>query len=149
MRIQFWQEMVNHNGTFLMFFKWWLSQFTSSRGVILQTKPFSENKSASLWIPSPVDSAAVSIFVVILVELTNTVFVNSTNITTNIETAALSNIAHLQPNLLWNIEKSPKETQISPGRLSGCSRCPFSCEQTSLHVVPRLVAGHHVRPAVF
>ena len=34
-----------------------------------------------------VDSAAVSIFVVILVELTNTVFVNSTNITTNIETA--------------------------------------------------------------
>ena len=37
-----------------------------------------------------VDSAAVSIFVVILVELTNTVFVNSTNITTNIETAVLS-----------------------------------------------------------
>ena len=36
------------------------------------------------------DSTAVSIFVVILVELTNTVFVNSTNITTNIETAALS-----------------------------------------------------------
>ena len=31
------------------------------------------------------DSAAVSIFVVILVELKNTVFVNSTNITTNIE----------------------------------------------------------------
>ena len=37
-----------------------------------------------------VDSAAVSIFVDILVELTNTVFVNSTNITTNIETAVLS-----------------------------------------------------------
>ena len=37
-----------------------------------------------------VDSTAVLIFVVILVELTNTVFVNSTNITTNIETAALS-----------------------------------------------------------
>ena len=36
------------------------------------------------------DSAAVSIFVGILVELTNTVFVNSTNISTNIETAALS-----------------------------------------------------------
>ena len=36
------------------------------------------------------DSTAVSIFVVILVELTNTVFVNSTNITTKIETAALS-----------------------------------------------------------
>ena len=39
-----------------------------------------------------VDSTAVSIFVVILVELTNTVFVNSTNITTNIETATLSSI---------------------------------------------------------
>ena len=37
-----------------------------------------------------VDSAAVSIFVVILIELTNKVFVNSTNITTNVETAALS-----------------------------------------------------------
>ena len=37
-----------------------------------------------------VDSAAVSIFVVILVELTNTVFVNSTIITTYVETAALS-----------------------------------------------------------
>ena len=40
------------------------------------------------------DNTAVSIFVVILVELintnTNTVFVNSTNITTNTETAALS-----------------------------------------------------------
>ena len=41
-----------------------------------------------------VDSAAVSIFVVILVELTNTVFVNSTNITTNIETAVLSRLDH-------------------------------------------------------
>ena len=37
-----------------------------------------------------VDSTAVSIFFVILIELINTVFVNSTNITTNIETAALS-----------------------------------------------------------
>ena len=37
-----------------------------------------------------VKNTAVSIFVVILVELTNTVFVNSTNKTTNIETAALS-----------------------------------------------------------
>ena len=40
------------------------------------------------------DNAAVSIFVykttVILVELTNTVFVNSTNITTNIEPGVLS-----------------------------------------------------------
>ena len=39
---------------------------------------------------SQLDIAAVSIFVVILVELTNTVFVNLTNITTNIETAVLS-----------------------------------------------------------
>ena len=38
---------------------------------------------------SILDSAAVSISVVILVELTNTVFGNSTNITTNIETAML------------------------------------------------------------
>ena len=38
------------------------------------------------------DNTAVSIFVVILVELTNTVFVNSTNITTHIETAVLSMI---------------------------------------------------------
>ena len=36
------------------------------------------------------DSTAVSIFVAILVELTNTVIVNSTNISTNIETAVLS-----------------------------------------------------------
>ena len=44
------------------------------------------------WIA--IDSTAVSIFVDILVELTNTVFVfvNSTNVTTNIETAALSNV---------------------------------------------------------
>ena len=34
-----------------------------------------------------IDSTAVSIFVVVLVELTNTVFVNSTNISTHIETA--------------------------------------------------------------
>ena len=39
-----------------------------------------------------VDSTAVSIFFVILIELINTVFVNSTNITTNIETATLSSI---------------------------------------------------------
>ena len=37
-----------------------------------------------------IDSTAVSIFVVALVELTNTVFVNSINITTNFETAVLS-----------------------------------------------------------
>ena len=37
-----------------------------------------------------IDSAAVSIFKVILVELANTVFVNSTNKSTNIETAVLS-----------------------------------------------------------
>ena len=40
------------------------------------------------------DSIAVSIFVVILFELTNTVFVNSTNIATNIEMAALSKFKH-------------------------------------------------------
>ena len=34
-----------------------------------------------------IDSTAVSIFVVRLVELTNTVFVTATNIPTNIETA--------------------------------------------------------------
>ena len=38
------------------------------------------------------DCAAVSIFVVILVDLTNIVFVNSTNINTNIETAVLSRL---------------------------------------------------------
>ena len=38
------------------------------------------------------DSTAVSLFIVILVELTNTVIVNSTYITTNIETAALSTL---------------------------------------------------------
>ena len=47
--------------------------------------------------PSKIDSAAVSVFVVILVGLTNTVytntvFVNSTNITTNIEAAVLSRL---------------------------------------------------------
>ena len=41
-------------------------------------------------VPPSLDSTAASIFVGILVELTNTVFVNSTNINTNIETAALS-----------------------------------------------------------
>ena len=38
------------------------------------------------------DSTAVSIFVDTLVELTNTVIVNSTKITSNIETAALSSL---------------------------------------------------------
>ena len=38
------------------------------------------------------DSTAVSIFVVILVELTNIVFVNWTNTSTNIETAVLSTL---------------------------------------------------------
>ena len=37
-----------------------------------------------------VDSSAVSIFVVIVVELTNTVLVNSITLTTNIETVVLS-----------------------------------------------------------
>ena len=47
-----------------------------------------------------IDSTAVSIFVVVLVELTNTVFVNSTNITTNIETAALSKPEQLFQKIL-------------------------------------------------
>ena len=38
-----------------------------------------------------IDSTAASIFVVITVELTNTVFVNSTNVITDIETVVLSN----------------------------------------------------------
>ena len=46
----------------------------------------------SLKCKEALDSAAVSIFEVILVELTNTVFVKSTNITTNIETAVLSTL---------------------------------------------------------
>ena len=46
----------------------------------------------SLKCKEALDSAAVSIFVVILVELTTTVFVKSTNIFTNIETAVLSRI---------------------------------------------------------
>ena len=40
---------------------------------------------------SRLDSTTVSIFVDILIEFTNAVFVNSTNITTNIKTAALFN----------------------------------------------------------
>ena len=50
---------------------------------------FFENQNRSAR-PSCIDSTAVSIFAVILVELTNTVFVNSTNIPTNIEAAVLS-----------------------------------------------------------
>ena len=48
-----------------------------------------------LALSDSLDSPAVSVFVVILVELANTVFANSTNITTNIETAVLSMIAPL------------------------------------------------------
>ena len=59
----------------------------------LQTKTKPRNSSHSNPRHSGIDSAAVSIFVVILVELTNSVFVNSTNITTNIETAVLSTLA--------------------------------------------------------
>ena len=50
-----------------------------------------------------VDSTGASIFVVTLVELTNTVFVNSTNITTNIDAAVLSNtVQHLSFSTLDN-----------------------------------------------
>ena len=48
-----------------------------------------------------VESAAISIFEVELVELTNTVFVNSTNITTNIETAVLSSLESLYGDFLY------------------------------------------------
>ena len=41
-----------------------------------------------------VDSAAVSIYLVILIELTVTVFVNSTKISTNIETSMLPTLLH-------------------------------------------------------
>ena len=56
-------------------------------------------KKIHFWTPSlrhkwGIDSTAVSIFEDVLVELTNTVFVNSTNTTTNIEMAVLS-ISHL------------------------------------------------------
>ena len=54
------------------------------------TFTFASSCDQSPLCPITLDSTAVSIFVVILVELTNTVFVNSTNITTNIETAVLS-----------------------------------------------------------
>ena len=51
------------------------------------------------------DSTAVSIFVVMLVELTNTVlvfvFVNSNNMSTNIETAALSKLVYFKGMLRW------------------------------------------------
>ena len=52
---------------------------------------FVQSRKVDNAISVSVDSTAVSIFVDILVELTNknTVFVNSTNITSNIEKAAL------------------------------------------------------------
>ena len=52
-----------------------------------------------------IDSTAVSIFVVILIELTNTIFVNSTNITTNIETAVLSKLRMNKDNIQKRGEK--------------------------------------------
>ena len=58
---------------------------------MVHTKYFQHSIWKGFSPKAELDSAAVSIFVVILVELTNTVFVNSTNITTNIETAVLSN----------------------------------------------------------
>ena len=85
----------------------------------------------STWfvINFKVDSTAVSILVVILVELTNTVFVNSTNITTNIERAALS-IQKGQPRkyrmvfftgspqkIVLSIEVPPTTTKVPPHSL--------------------------------
>ena len=43
-----------------------------------------------------VDSAVVTIFVVIFIELTNTAFANSTNTSKNIETAMLSSMSSAQ-----------------------------------------------------
>ena len=65
---------------------------------MVHTKYFQHSIWKGFSPKAELDSAAVSIFVVILVELTNTVFVNSTNITTNIETAVLSrqNERHLK-----------------------------------------------------
>ena len=47
-------------------------------------------KKKSIFLRSGLDSTAVSIFADIVVELTNSVFVNRTNTSTNIETAVLS-----------------------------------------------------------
>ena len=62
--------------------------------VIFLLSPLSQTRAfwGVLQRSSGIDSAAVSLSIVILVELTNTVFVNSTNISTNIETAVLSNL---------------------------------------------------------
>ena len=74
-----------------------------------------------LWHWDIVDSAAVSIFVVILVELSNTVFVNLINITTNIETAALSSLHWRYAT--WNISSCvtavANETVVGQGGREG------------------------------
>ena len=70
----------------------WFQRLTFEWGWM---KPFPASFQQALLLQGiavRVDSAAVSIFVVILVELTNTVFVNSTKKTINIETAVLSNL---------------------------------------------------------
>ena len=65
--------------------------FNADRRKVCHLHNFKSISFSCPWQRWSVDSAAVSIFVVILVELTNTVFVfvNSTNITTNFETAVL------------------------------------------------------------
>ena len=61
------------------------------RQVVNKIEQGSASKSASSSFVRPaLDSIAVSIFVDVLVEFTNTVFVNSSNISTHIETAVLS-----------------------------------------------------------
>ena len=68
------------------------------------------------------DSTDVSIFVDILVELTNTVFVNSTKITTNIETAALSNhngFLMMAPRLQDDTEDLGPDVSVSMRRGQG------------------------------
>ena len=77
-----------------------ISFFVRTLGTLLQRPYFYDNCHLEGGPPrgggGAIDSTAISIFVVILVEMTNTVFVNSTNITTNIETTALSRLLSCQ-----------------------------------------------------
>ena len=76
----------------------------------------------SLECKGALDSAAVSIFVVILVDLTNTVLVNSTNLTTNIKTALLSKEHILQTGgkFSWLVQNDEKATETKDDYLLAC-----------------------------
>ena len=76
-------------------FQWWgLRLFSDTDGQMRRSIKWRDllrsNNIATSNQRFSLDSTAVSTFVIMLVELTNTVFVNSTNITRNIETTALS-----------------------------------------------------------